>query len=191
MLPTLDSTDALGIVDLQNDFCPGGALPVPEGDRVVPVLNGWIERAAAAGASIVATRDWHPPDHVSFAAQGGPWPVHCVQGTDGATFHQKLALPDDAIVVSKGTDPQREAYSAFQGTDLARRLQEAGVRRLWVGGLALDYCVQATVIDGLDAGFEVHLILAATRPVNVRPDDGRRALERMQSAGARFEGGAP
>ncbi len=191
MTPKLDSSDALVVVDVQNDFCPGGALPVPEGDQIVPVVNRWIEQARRAKALIVATRDWHPPDHMSFAAQGGPWPVHCVQETDGAAFHPRLDLPDDALIVSKGTDPRDEGYSMFQGTDLDQRLEAAGVRRLWVGGLALDYCVRATVLDGLEAGFEVHLIGDAVAAVNLSPDDGDKALRRMKSAGARIEGAAP
>jgi len=191
MIPKLDSSDALVIVDVQTDFCPGGALPVPEGDLVVPVLNRWIDRARKSGAMIVATRDWHPPDHGSFAAQGGPWPVHCIQETDGAAFHPGLDLPEDALIVSKGTDPRDEGYSMFQGTNLAERLKTAGVRRLWVGGLALDYCVRATVLDGLEARFDVHLIGDAVRAVNINPQDGQRALKRMKSAGARIEGAAP
>jgi nicotinamidase/pyrazinamidase len=188
MVPKLDSSDALVIVDVQADFCPGGALAVPEGDRVVPVLNKWMARARGSGALIVATRDWHPPDHMSFAAQGGPWPVHCVQETPGAAFHPDLDLPDEALIVSKGTDPKDEGYSMFKGTGLGRRLEEAGVRRLWVGGLALDYCVRATVLDGLEAGFEVHLILDATRAVNLNPGDGDKSIKRLKSAGARIEG---
>ncbi|MHC5009020.1 MAG: nicotinamidase [Planctomycetota bacterium] len=191
MRPKLDSSDALVIVDLQADFCPGGALAVPEGDRVVPVLNSWIEQARRAGALIVATRDWHPPDHGSFAAQGGPWPVHGVAETPGAAFHPNLALPDDAVVISKGVAPEDEGYSGFQGTDLAVRLKAAGVRRLWVGGLALDYCVRATVLGGLEAGFEVHLILDATRAVNMSPGDGDKSIKRMKSAGARIEEAPP
>jgi nicotinamidase/pyrazinamidase len=191
MVPKLSSTDALVIVDVQNEFCPGGALEVPEGDQVVPVLNRWIKRARRARALIVATRDWHPPDHMSFAAQGGPWPVHCVQETPGAAFHPDLTLPEDTVIISKGMAPEDEGYSGFEGTDLAQRLKDAGVRRLWVGGLALDYCVRATVLGGLEAGFEVHLIGDATRAVNLSPDDGRIAIQRMRSAGARIEGSPP
>ncbi|MHC4218396.1 MAG: nicotinamidase [Planctomycetota bacterium] len=190
-IPRLDHSDALVIVDVQNDFCPGGALAVPDGDRVVPVLNAWIQKARGAGAMIVVSRDWHPPDHMSFAAQGGPWPVHCVRDTPGAAFHPGLDLPDDALVISKGSDPEREAYSAFQGTDLAQRLDAAGVRRLWVGGLALDYCVRTTVLDGLEARFDVHLIGDAVRAVNIDSRDGPKALKRMKSAGARIEGSPP
>lgn len=190
-LPKLDKADALLIVDVQQDFCPGGALAVPEGDQVVPVLNRWIERARRAGCVIIASRDWHPPDHASFAAHGGPWPVHCVRETHGAAFHPQLALPDDAVVLDKASDAAREAYSAFQGTDLAGLLKAAGVTRLWVGGLALDYCVRSTVLDGLEAGFEVHVIGEAVRAVNLNPDDGERALRRMRSAGAKIEGSPP
>ena len=120
-LPTLRPSDALLIVDVQRDFCPGGALAVPGGDAVVPILNAWIEAAQDAGAAIFASRDWHPPDHVSFQAQGGPWPSHCVAATPGADFHTGLALPEAAVVIDKGTHPEHEAYSAFEGTDLAAR----------------------------------------------------------------------
>ena len=184
-LPTLRPSDALLIVDVQHDFCPGGALAVPDGDAVVPILNAWIEAAQDAGAAIFASRDWHPPDHVSFQAQGGPWPSHCVVATPGADFHTGLALPETAVVIDKGTHPEHEAYSAFEGTGLAGRLREAGAARLWVGGLALDYCVRASVLDARRiAGLDVHLILGATRAVDVQPGDGTRALAEMRAAGA-------
>ena len=184
-LPTLRPSDALLIVDMQRDFCPGGALAVPDGDAVVPILNAWIKAAQDAGAAIFASRDWHPPDHVSFQAQGGPWPSHCVAATPGADFHTGLALPEAAVVIDKGTHPEHEAYSAFEGTGLAGRLREAGAARLWVGGLALDYCVRASVLDARRiAGLDVHLILGATRAVDVQPGDGTRALAEMRAAGA-------
>ncbi len=184
-LPELRASDALLIVDVQRDFCPGGALAVPDGDAVVPVLNQWIDAAQDAGAAIFASRDWHPPDHVSFLEQGGPWPSHCVAETTGAAFHPDLALPVSATVIDKGTDSQREAYSAFEGTDLAAQLQAAGIERLWVGGLALDYCVRASVLDARRiAGLPVQVILNATRAVEVQPGDGSRALDDMRSAGA-------
>ena len=184
-LPTLRPSDALLIVDVQHDFCPGGALAVPDGDAVVPILNAWIEAAQDAGAAIFASRDWHPPDHVSFQARGGPWPSHCVAETTGADFHTGLALPETAVVIDKGTHPEHEAYSAFEGTDLAGRLREAGAARLWVGGLALDYCVRASVLDARRiAELDVHVILGATRAVDVQPGDGTRALEEMRAAGA-------
>ena len=153
-----------------------------------PILNAWIEAAQDAGAAIFASRDWHPPNHVSFQAQGGPWPSHCVAATPGADFHTGLALPETAVVIDKGTHPEHEAYSAFEGTDLAGRLREAGAARLWVGGLALDYCVRASVLDARRiAGLDVHLILGATRAVDVQPGDGTRALEEMRAAGAMTE----
>ena len=184
-LPELRASDALLIVDVQRDFCPGGALAVPDGDAVVPVLNQWIDAARDAGAAIFASRDWHPSDHVSFLEQGGPWPSHCVAATSGAAFHPDLALPESATVIDKGTDAEREAYSAFEGTDLAAQLRAAGVERLWVGGLALDYCVRASVLDARRiAGLPVQVILNATRAVEVQPGDGSRALDDMRSAGA-------
>src|ERR1700757_4198445 len=132
--------DALIIVDVQNDFCPGGALPVAEGDRVVPVLNRWIDSAGRGRALIVASRDWHPRNHISFRERGGPWPVHCVQDTPGAAFHPDLHLPADALIRSKGMAPDKDNYSPFEGTDFTETLRRRGVRRLWVGGLAQDVC---------------------------------------------------
>jgi nicotinamidase/pyrazinamidase len=186
----LGAEQALLVVDVQIDFCPGGALPVAEGDRVVPVLNRWIERAARARAPVFASRDWHPRGHVSFAERGGPWPPHCVQWTPGAALHPDLALPSGAIVVSKGTSLDRDAYSAFEGTDLAARLRAAGVQRVFVGGLALDYCVRASALDARKQGFEVVLLLQATRAVEVTPGDGARALAELRDAGAQVEDSA-
>lgn len=185
--PRLQPTDALILVDVQNDFYPGGALPVEEGDQVVPLLNRWIEAAREGGAYIIASREWHPPGHVSFRDRGGPWPPHCVQDTQGAAFHPAIRLPSDILVVSKGTDLDRDNYSAFQETGLADVLWRRGVRRVWVGGLALDVCVRATVLDALREGFEVHLIKGATRPVDRR--NGGRAIEEMRAAGCIVENG--
>ena len=179
-------TDALVLVDMQNDFCPGGALPVPEGDRVVPVLNTLLDHRELLA---VATRDWHPPDHSSFATQGGPWPVHCVAGTPGAEFHpglhrQRLAhMVSIGATVSKATAREQEAYSGFQGTDLTAFLRGRGIRRLVVGGLATDYCVKATALDARKEGFEVFLLTDAIRAVNVQPGDGDRAIAEMVAAG--------
>ena len=184
MTVRLKPGDALVIVDVQNDFLPGGALPVPQGDEVVPVLNEYIHRFRQAGLPIVATRDWHPPDHCSFQAQGGPWPAHCVQGTPGADFAPGLELPDEALVVSKATESDQEAYSGFQGTDLDARLREMGVRRLFVGGLATDYCVKQTVLDALRLGYQVYLLTDAIRAVDVHPGDGEAAINEMRRAGA-------
>ncbi|MEE8587259.1 MAG: nicotinamidase [Acidobacteriota bacterium] len=181
------SGDALLAVDVQIDFCPGGALAVREGDQVVAVLNRWIGKARQAGIPIFASRDWHPPGHVSFKERGGPWPVHCVRGTPGAEFHPALELPTQSKLISKATALDKDAYSAFEGTDLEQQLRQAGVGRIWIGGLTLDYCVKYSTLDALKAGFEVRVILAATRAVNLEPDDGRKALEEILSAGAALE----
>jgi nicotinamidase/pyrazinamidase len=180
----IGETDALIIVDVQNDFCPNGALPVPEGDQVVPALNDYIKIFKKANAKIFATRDWHPPNHISFKAQGGPWPPHCVQDSDGAKFHPDLNLPSDAIIVSKAMDPLKEAYSGFDGTELARTLTSQGVTRLFVGGLATDYCVKNTVLDARKMGFETVLFLDATRGINLEPSDVAKAIDEMIKSGA-------
>ena len=180
----LQPGDALIVVDVQKDFLPGGALAVPEGDAVIAPLNIWIARFQATGLPVIATRDWHPPKHCSFREQGGPWPAHCVADTPGAAFADDLQLPEDAWIVSKATEASREAYSGFQGTDLAERLKAAGVRRLFVGGLATDYCVRNTVKDALANGFAVLLLIDAIRAVNVNPGDGDRAIAEMTAAGA-------
>ena len=176
--------DGLLIVDVQNDFLPRGALAVPHGDEILPVLNRWLEAAESAGTPVFATRDWHPEDHGSFQRRGGPWPPHCVQGSWGAEFARDLRLPQAATVVSKGSDPDRDAYSGFQGTDLEARLRALGVRRLLVGGLAADYCVLETVRDALGLGYEVVLLRDAVRPVDVHSGDGQRAEEAMMRSGA-------
>ncbi|MEK7280616.1 MAG: isochorismatase family protein, partial [Nitrospirota bacterium] len=143
------SDAALIIVDVQNDFCPGGALPVIDGDKVVPVLNGYIKRFREEGAPVIATRDWHPNNHNSFKESGGIWPPHCVQGTLGAQFHPGLDLSGDVRIISKGASPKDEAYSGFQGTYLATELKKKGIQTLYIGGLATDYCVKHTVLDAL------------------------------------------
>lgn len=176
--------DAVLAVDVQNDFCPGGALAVRDGDRVVPVLNAWIREAAGAGSVVVAMRDWHPANHASFRDQGGPWPPHCVQGSPGAAFCPGFELPGDAILISKGENPQDTGFSGFDGTGLGPQLRARGVTRLWVGGLATDYCVRSTVLDALREGFEVHLLTDAIRAVEVSPGDGDRAIQEMKRAGA-------
>jgi len=183
----MQAGDALLVVDVQNDFCPGGALAVSEGDEVVPVLNQWIEQAQACGIPVFASRDWHPPGHISFKERGGPWPPHCVQGTAGAAFHADLKLPANAEIISKADNPDQDSYSAFGGTDLAERLRRRGIKRVWIGGLTADYCVRWSALDALHKGFEVHVIVDATRAVNVEPGDGRRALEEIQRAGAFLE----
>jgi nicotinamidase/pyrazinamidase len=175
---------ALLIVDLQNDFCPGGALAVPEGDSVVPVLNRYIRIFQTSDAPIVATRDWHPRDHCSFKSFGGIWPPHCIRNTPGAEFHPDLALPKAVRIVSKGTDPKVEAYSGFQHTDLGIWLNSREVETVCVGGLAVDYCVKNTVLDALKAGFITVYLADASRGVNLKHGDSERAEEEMLKAGA-------
>ena len=175
-------TRALVIVDFQNDFCPGGALAVPDGDAIA----GRINELAGSGEFdlVVATRDWHPPDHGSFAENGGPWPVHCVAGTPGAELHHALdPTPIDAIF-DKGQERDTEGYSGFEGTDLAKLLRDRDVDRVTVVGLATDYCVKNTVLDALREGFKVRALTEAMRAVNLRPGDDARALEEMRRAGA-------
>jgi nicotinamidase/pyrazinamidase len=185
----MQTKDALIIVDVQNDFCPGGALAVSGGDEVVPVLNRVIEKFTAAGLPIFATRDWHPEKTSHFRAYGGVWPVHCVQGTRGAEFHPGLHLDKGVVVVSAGMLPSEDGYSGFQATDasgsrLADLLRRKSVERIFVGGLATDYCVKHTVLDGLKEGFKVLLLAEAIRAVNLKPRDGELAVAEMVSAGA-------
>ena len=180
----LQPGDALLIVDVQQDFLPGGSLGVPDGDAVVAPLNQWIAEFAAAGKPVFATRDWHPLEHCSFLAQGGPWPVHCVAGTTGAGFAADLRLCADAVIVSKATGRDADAYSGFAGTNLHAQLQAAAVRRLFVGGLATDYCVLNSVLDALRLGYGVVLLTDAMRAVDVQPGDGERAMAQMIAAGA-------
>lgn len=182
--PVPVSGDALLVVDVQNDFLPGGSLAVPDGDAVVPVLNRCIALFSAKQLPVFASRDWHPPNHCSFRAQGGPWPPHCVAGSPGAAFASELALSPGSTVISKADTPGRDAYSAFGGTDLAARLAAAQIKRLFVGGLATDYCVLNTVQDALALGFAVVLLTDAVRAVEVAPGDGAKALAAMQSGGA-------
>ena len=180
----LGAGDALLAEDVQNDFLPGGKLAVDGGDAVVPALNRYLGLAKKLGLPVYASRDWHPAQHCSFAAQGGPWPEHCVAGSPGAQFAPGFNLPRDAIVIDKAVNPQLEAYSSFEGTELAALLRRAGVRRLLIGGLATDYCVLHTVHDALASGFEVLLLRDAIKAVNVNPADGARAESEMQRLGA-------
>jgi nicotinamidase/pyrazinamidase len=187
---TIDpARDALVIVDVQNDFCPGGALGVPEGHRVVPVLNRYAEQFAARRAAVFVSRDWHPEETIHFRSGGGLWPPHCVQGTTGAAFHPDLVLPVEVTLVSKGMDPKSDAYSCFHaetedGSPFAAALGQRGVSRLFIGGLATDYCVKSTVVDGVRAGFEVIVLEDAIAAVDLTPGDGERALVEMRTAGA-------
>ena len=174
---------ALIVVDVQNDFCPGGALAVERGDEVVGPLNRLIREFLERGEPVYKSRDWHPPQTRHFAAYGGTWPVHCVQGTPGAEFHRDLSDDPRVRVVSKGLGDE-DSYSAFDGTALAEELRRRGVGEVWVGGLATDYCVKQTVLDALREGFRVTAVEDAMRGVNLQPGDDRRALEEMRAAGA-------
>jgi nicotinamidase/pyrazinamidase len=183
------TTDALLIVDVQNDFCPGGALAVDGGDAVVPALNLYANHFAARGAPIYASRDWHPQATSHFRDFGGAWPVHCVQGTAGAELHANLELPAGATVIDKGQDPNEDAYSAFQartptGSSLEDDLRRRGVERVFVGGLATDYCVKSTVLDALARGFRATLLVDASRGVNLKSHDSEDAIAEMVRAGA-------
>jgi nicotinamidase/pyrazinamidase len=180
----LDQGDALVVVDVQNDFLPGGSLAVPRGNEVILVLNRYLAAFVRRGLPIFATRDWHPPNHCSFQPYGGPWPPHCVAESEGAAFAPALELPASVLFIHKGAQADKDAYSAFDGTDLDARLRAEGVGRLFVGGLATDYCVLCTVEDGLKAGYAVVLLQDAVRAVNVRPDDGELAEAEMIRRGA-------
>ena len=187
--PLFQVGDGLLLVDPQNDFCPGGSLAVADGDAVIPVLNTWALAAERAGAPIFVSRDWHPPTTTHFKDYGGIWPPHCVMGTHGAGFHPDLRLPPGAVVVSKGMGETEDAYSAFQARDcegilLPTLLQQKEVRHLYVMGLATDYCVKASALDGLTAAFQVTVVRDGVRAVNLRPQDGDQALEDMRAAGA-------
>jgi len=174
---------ALIVVDVQNDFCPGGALAVNNGDEVVPPLNRLIREFLERGEPVFKSRDWHPPKTKHFAAQGGTWPVHCVQGTKGAEFHPQLIDDIHVRIISKGLGDE-DSYSAFDGTDLALQLQRLGVEEVWVGGLATDYCVKNTVLDARKQGLRVKALQDAMRAVELQPGDGERAIEEMRAAGA-------
>lgn len=179
---------ALLIVDVQNDFCPGGSLPVPAGDRVVPLLNLYIDLFRQNGCPVFASRDWHPAKSCHFKAYGGIWPVHCVQGSKGAEFHPDLRLSSDLIVLSKGKNPKRDDYSAFHGTTddhipLIRCLHDRKITRLFVGGLATDYCVKETVLEGLREGFSVTLLEDAVAGVDMTPGDSEKAIAEMTETG--------
>lgn len=182
---TPSTGDALLVIDVQRDFLAGGALPVPAGDEIIDPINRAIGVFRARGLPVFASRDWHPLAHGSFQPQGGAWPVHCVAGTEGAAFAPGLDLPPDAEIVSKATAPSVEAFSAFAGTDLLKRLRAAGVRRLVVAGLATEYCVMETAMDALVRGFAVVVLADAVRPLH-RNGGGSEALLRLREAGATF-----
>lgn len=187
----MSARKALVLVDVQNDFLPGGSLAVPEGDRIIPALNQYIDLFHRAGLPIYATRDWHPEQTRHFQAYGGVWPPHCVQGTRGAEFHPDLNLPPETIIISKGMDPNEDSYSGFQGQTadgraFAEELKARGIEHLYVGGVATDYCVRHTVLDARREGFQVTVLEDAIRGVDLVPGDSERALQEMAEAGARI-----
>jgi nicotinamidase/pyrazinamidase len=178
----LQKGDGLLLVDVQKDFCPGGSLAIEKGDKILPVLNSWIEAARKKEYPIYASRDWHPLHHVSFTEQGGKWPPHCIQDSEGAEFHPNLMLPGTVVKITKGVRFDQDQNSVFDQTGFADQLRRDNIRRLWVGGLARDVCVLASVLDGRQAGFEIHVLWEGTRPVT--PEGGQDALEGMKRAGA-------
>jgi len=179
---------ALIVVDVQNDFCPGGSLAVAHGDDVVAPLNRVINEFLDRGEPVYKTRDWHPAQTKHFAAYGGVWPLHCIQNTPGAEFHRDLLDDPRITIISKGIDESADGYSGFDGTNLAELLREERVEEIWVGGLATDYCVKETVIDGVRQGFKVKALADAMRAVNLKPDDGAKAIQAMRDAGAEIVG---
>ena len=185
MMLRLNAGDALLVGDIQVDFLPGGALAVDNGDAVIPPMNRYISLFAQAGLPVFFIRDWHPRDHLSFRENGGLWPAHCVMNTPGAMFPPMLTMPTDhRYIISKGTQCEFDAYSAFQGTPLLALLQERGVRRVFSGGLATDYCVKHTVIGALNLGFGAMLLLDAVKGIDVRAGDAEKAVEQMLMGGA-------
>lgn len=183
----LKNGDALIVVDVQNDFLPGGSLAISQGNQVIEPLNRMIHHFETKGLPIFATRDWHPAHHCSFKEQGGIWPPHCIADSHGAAFSKQLNLPPSAIIISKATQLDKDAYSGFEGTDLAQQLRLQQIKRIFIGGLATDYCVLNTVKDALKEGFETLVLEDAIRAVNVKPTDEKAAKDEMLAKGARFQ----
>ena len=189
-MDSLKSKKALLVVDVQNDFCPGGALGIHGGHKIIPILNKCIKFFEKENSPIIVTRDWHPLVTKHFKQFGGVWPEHCVEGSPGAQFHPDLELPKDALVMSKGMDPEKDSYSAFHATDssgmvLANLLKNLGVTEIYIGGLATDYCVKYSALDALKAGLEVFILTDAVAGVNLQPEDSNLALQEMVSRGAK------
>lgn len=181
---------ALLIVDMQNDFCPGGALGVPGGDKIIPALNKYIAYFSKNKLPVFASRDWHPKKTVHFKKFGGVWPVHCVQNTKGAQFHPKLKLPREAVILSKGMSSQEDCYSAFQakdenGMEFLNLLKYLGIEELYIGGLATDYCVKYSAMDALKNGFKTKILMDGIKGVNLKPDDSEQAIKEIVKLGAR------
>lgn len=181
---------ALLVVDMQNDFCPGGALAVPEGDQIIPKLNKYIKIFSKNKLPIFASQDWHPVKTRHFKDFGGVWPAHCIQNTKGAAFHPNLKFPKEKILLYKGMDPQEDSYSCFQAQDLSgtsfeKLLHRLAVKELYIGGLATDYCVKSSVLDALKQGFKVKLLTDAVKGVDLKPGDSENAIKKMVKAGAK------
>lgn len=185
-VPQPDAKSVLLVVDVQVDFCPGGALGVPGGTEIIGLINDYVRFFHARGIPVVMSRDWHPPDHSSFKEQGGPWPVHCVQGSRGGRFHPDLAIPPGSSIISKATDSKREAYSAFDGTPLEDLLRKLDAKTIYIAGLATDYCVKHTALDARRLGFNVVVMEDAIRGIDATPGDIARAMQAMREAGAVF-----
>jgi nicotinamidase/pyrazinamidase len=181
---TLNINDALLVVDVQNDFLPGGSLPIPEGDQVIPILNDYIDLFKRKN-QVYAVRDWHPANHMSFKENGGSWPPHCIQESEGARFSSELRLPINVVTISKGTDPEKENYSSFEAGGLSSRLKLSQIGRVFIGGLATEYCVKNTVLDAIEQGFEVFLLSDAIRGFDLHPGDSENALKLMTSKGVK------
>ena len=177
---------ALVVIDVQVDFCPGGALAVKGGDQTIPGLNAAIDTFGKLGFHVFFTRDWHPPNHMSFVDQGGVWPPHCVQWSKGSAFHPTLRVPPGATVFSKGENPLKEAYSGFQGTGLEAAMKELEIDEVYIGGLATDYCVKESVLDARGAGFKVVVLEDCVRAVDAKPGDSAKAMAEMKEAGVGF-----
>jgi len=181
----ITSKSALIIVDMQNDFMPGGALPVKDGNKIIPVINGYISKFREKNRPIYATRDWHPENHISFKERGGPWPKHCVQNTWGAKFHKDLNISyTEDIIIDKAYMKDKDAYSGFQDTYLDNDLRRRGIKRLFICGVAIEYCVRATVLDALNLGYEVIILRDAIKGVDLKPGDSEKALNEMIERGA-------
>ena len=172
-------------MDVQNDFLFGGSLPVPKGEEILPFLNYYLELFKKSEGKFFATRDWHPINHISFEAQGGMWPTHCICGTKGSEFHPKLKLPNNVIIISKASDPNKESYSGFDETELYQELKTGKIFRVFLGGLATDYCVKNTVLDALKLGFKTFFLEDASQGIELRPGDVARSIEIMRKNGVR------
>ena len=181
----IGSKDALIIADIQNDFLPGGTLGIKDSDEIIPILNEYAKIFKAAKSKIIASKDWHPPNHISFVTQGGPWKPHCIQNTKGAELSPTLKLPEGTLAILKATDPAEEAYSVFEGTGLGEQLRAQGITRIFIGGIATDYCILNSVLDARKFGLEAVVLMDGTRGINVKPGDVEKAIDMMRTNGAK------